>query len=176
MASRCFPGTVRLALAGPDPGLRVPWPRSLTLTQAVAELAPADAGAGSEGETRILFGSWGDRTTGLQTTFDGWSALVTPSGDGVRLGERDYCVLAGVAAGALAVAELFFETAGVNVEATRRAAGLSLWRPDRGWDAREAVGFRSSTCRTSSGRSGWATSGRPTPGASGCCRTATRPG
>lgn len=140
VANRCFPGTVRLALAGADPGLSVPWPSPKTLSQAVAELAPPDERVGSGGEARIIFGSWEDYGFGLQATFDGWSAAVTPASERTRLGERDYCVLAGVAAGALAVAEVFFETAGVNVEATHRAVGLSLWRPDVGWDAPEAVG------------------------------------
>jgi hypothetical protein len=65
---------------------------------------------------------------------------VAPLGFGLRLAEREGCVLAGVSAGALALSEVFMAFAGVNVEATRRAVGLSLWRPDLPWDVKEAAG------------------------------------
>jgi hypothetical protein len=140
VAGRCFPGTVRLLLSGADPGLRVPWPGASSLAQAVAAIAPPDEKSGGDGEARLVFGSFDTPAPGLRVTFDGWSAAVAPTYMDDRLGEREYCVLAGVAAGALAVGELFFDLAAINVEATHRAVGLSLWRPDLPWSDPGAVG------------------------------------
>jgi hypothetical protein len=140
VASRCLPGTVRLDLAGVDASLCVPWPSASTLTQAVADIAPPADDAGTGGEVRIVFGTRPDCRTGLQVTFDGWSAVVAPQSMGIRLPEQHRCVLAGVLGGALAVGEVFLDLTGVAIEASRRAIGLSLWRPDLDWGASEAIG------------------------------------
>lgn len=47
-----------------------------------------------------------------------------------RLPEREYCTLSGVLAASLGVSELFLSFAEINIEASRRAVALSLWRPD----------------------------------------------
>jgi hypothetical protein len=72
------------------------------------------------------------RSTGraLQLTFDRWTAGVAPATRGMRLGEREGCVLAGVLAGALGLSEVFQFFRGRNSMAMRRAFALSLWEPD----------------------------------------------
>jgi hypothetical protein len=66
----------------------------------------------------------------IRVTFDGWIANVGPAATTSALPEREYCALAGVLAGAIAVSELFSSFAAISIEATRRTVGLSLWRPD----------------------------------------------
>ncbi len=145
-AARCFPGAVSLHVwgGGTGPPVIVPWPRNTTLADAAVEAAPGVT-PGSEdvphdAAATLVFGSRPDLDRYLQVTFDGWVAAVAPADHKVRLAERERCVLAGVAAGALAVAETFMAFAGINVEAERRSVGLSLWRPDLPWNSPDAVG------------------------------------
>ena len=145
VAARCFPGAVSLHLTG-GTGLAavVPWPASSTLAEAAVASAPGLAVGGEAvpaGAAAVLvFGTRSDIYRGIQVTFDGWTAAAAPVAYALRLPERERCVLAGVAAGALAVSETFMAFAEVSVEATRRAVGLSLWRPDLPWDHADAVG------------------------------------
>ena len=57
----------------------------------------------------ISYGTRDDVTNGLQVTFDGWHAArnVAFKRDEWRLPEREYHPLAGVAAGAMALSEVF---------------------------------------------------------------------
>jgi hypothetical protein len=66
----------------------------------------------------------------VQAYWNGWSAGVTPGRDPIRVGRSD-CVLAGVAAGSLAVGQAFLAEQG-DLRAGKSAQGLSLWSPDLG--------------------------------------------
>jgi hypothetical protein len=66
----------------------------------------------------------------LRVTFDGRIAKVGPAREVPRLPEREYFSAAGILAASLAMSELFLAFAGISLGATRRTAGLSLWRPD----------------------------------------------
>jgi len=145
VAARCFPGAVSLhTLSGRSTPLLVPWSRTVSLEEAAMEVAPglsvARDLAFDDLPGFLVFGARPEAVSGLQITFDGWVAGVHPVDTGSRLAERERCVLAGVAAGALAVAETFSAFAGLNIEATRRSVGISLWRPDLPWWHEDAVG------------------------------------
>jgi hypothetical protein len=92
------------------------------------------------GAKKVIFGTRPDAADGLQATFDGWAVAVAPANQQLRLAERDGCVLAGVTAGALVVSELFLTFGRVVPEATYRAVGLSLWRPDLAFNDAGATG------------------------------------
>jgi len=62
----------------------------------------------------------------LQITWDGWVAGLRPAG--VRMPEREGCVLAPIAAGALGVAEAFHHFLG-HLDAGWRTVSISLWDP-----------------------------------------------
>jgi len=66
----------------------------------------------------------------VQAHWDGWVAGVMPGRTTTALGRSD-CVLAGVAAGALAVGQAFMAEQG-NPRAGRIAQTLSLWSPESG--------------------------------------------
>ena len=138
LAARCFPGAVRVVLDSrvASSPLRL-WPtRRVTLGEALAATVGAEqlvvdgGGDGRGGVVGLVFGDAEFNGRALRVTFDGWIATTGPVAKVERLGERDHCPLAGVLAASLAVSEVFMEFAGISVEATRRAVGLSLWRPD----------------------------------------------
>lgn len=78
----------------------------------------------------VLIGPVQDRVSAwsVQAYWNGWVAGVAPGRIRTALGRGD-CVLAGVAAGALAVGEAFMAEQG-NPRAGRTAQGLSLWSPE----------------------------------------------
>ncbi len=145
VAARCFPGAVGLHPSDPSAfPVVLPWPRAASLADAVVAVAPGVSVGGTDvphdAAASLVFGSRPDVAGGLQVTFDGWVGAVAPADYKLRLPEHERCVLAGIAAGALAVSEVFIAVAGVSVGATRRVVGLSLWRPDLPWDRPDAVG------------------------------------
>ena len=77
----------------------------------------------------------------VRVTFDGWAGGIVPvEAEGLRLAERQEFIPSGVLSGALAVAEAFQHLRSANAAAGRRAAGLSLWRPESDWREAAAVG------------------------------------
>jgi hypothetical protein len=74
----------------------------------------------------------------LHATWEGWAGGVVLEGSD-RGAEDDDQPLAGALAGALAVSEVFQAVRGY-AEATRRAVGISLWRPDLPWRDPQARG------------------------------------
>ena len=132
-ARRCFLGGVEVF--GPmDAALLVPWGRSRTLGEAVADLQGTVVDAVTPEIPRIVVGDAGAEALGpfaVRATWEGWSGGALPLDDGRRLAERTEFTPAGVLAGGIAVAEAFQHVRGDNVLAGRRAAGLSLWRPER---------------------------------------------
>jgi hypothetical protein len=69
-----------------------------------------------------------DSTWSVQAFWDGWVAGVAPGRTATALGRGD-CVLAGVAAGALAIGHAFMAEQG-HVRAGRTKQALSLWSPE----------------------------------------------
>lgn len=144
-ACRCFPGAVR-AVVSPTLAaaslLIWPW-LGISFGQALTEiLGPGNVAASPASTPRALvFGDAVARAGALRVTFDGWIALVGPGHTVVRLPERQYFPTVGVLAGSLAVSELFLSFADINLEATRRPVGLSLWRPDLSISDPEALGI-----------------------------------
>ncbi|MBB4398488.1 hypothetical protein [Bradyrhizobium sp. ERR14] len=143
-ASRCFPGAVRAAISpalAAAPLLVWPW-LGLSFGQAIIDvLGPQSIGASLSSTPRALV--FGDAPFGhgaLRVTFDGWIGLAGPARTVGRLPERQYFPTAGILAASIAVSELFLSFADINLEATRRPVGLSLWRPDLDITDPEALG------------------------------------
>jgi hypothetical protein len=144
IATRCFPGAVRLA---PTPALaQAPlliWPWLLrtfgdALVEIVGPAALTDSGAAPA--RTLIFGNAPSVRGALRVTFDGWIAKVGPAGEVPRLAEREYFPVVGILAASLALSEAFLSFAGISLEATRRTIGLSLWRPDLEIGDAEALG------------------------------------
>jgi len=146
IACRCFPGAVDAAIS---PKLAqaplLVWPQlKLTFGEAVFEILRTIAvdGDGEPAASRsLIFGNAPATKSALRVTFDGWIAKVGPVRDVERLEERQYFSGAGVLAASLALSELFLSFAEIDIEATRRVVGLSLWRPDLDMGDAEALGI-----------------------------------
>jgi hypothetical protein len=146
IASRCFPGAVRIAAPqelSEAPLLVWPW-LNLTFGEAIAEILGPGAWSGSSqapATRELVFGSAPAAKGALRVTFDGWIAKVGPAREMARLPEREYFAVAGIFAASLALSELFLSFAGISIEATRRVVGMSLWRPDLDIGDPEALGI-----------------------------------
>jgi hypothetical protein len=103
-----------------------------------ARLVPA--GADTVGVELIIGRGAARGDAGLRIAADGWCASCAPMGADLDDAD-DAFVLAGVAAGAIGVAEAFQMLRGDNPAAGRRTIGLSLWRPDLDWRSPEAKGL-----------------------------------
>lgn len=141
VATRCFPGAVRVALDDRLAAARLLiWPsQRLTFAQALESIVGASGLTNSvpdAGGSAVIFGDAADPPGALRVTFDGWIAATGPAAVVNRLPEREFCALSGVLAASLAVSEIFMSFAEVSIEATRRPIALSLWRP--GADVRDA--------------------------------------
>jgi hypothetical protein len=145
IAVRCFPGAVRTAIPPKlaDAPLLV-WPQlKLTLGRALRDLLGPDAeiDGGDPATHGLVFGNAAPAKGALRVTFDGWIATVGPATSTARLPEREYCSITGALAAALSLSELFLSFAAINIDATRRIVGLSLWRPDLDIGDPEALGI-----------------------------------
>ena len=121
-----------------------PW-RGTELLEALLELGaiPRLAADRVSTKSRVTIGAPSATTAhaddiDLQVTWDGWVSAVRTAG--TRLPERHGCVLAAVAAAALAISEIFLQMTG-HLDAGWRALTLSLWDP-LATDARTAFGPR----------------------------------
>ncbi|HEX4826336.1 MAG TPA: ThiF family adenylyltransferase [Candidatus Polarisedimenticolaceae bacterium] len=136
IATRCFPGAVRVSLhahLAETPLLL--WPvLNLTFGQALMNILGPKAltGLGSyqPGCHAVVFGNAVPPIKALRVTFDGWIAKVGPACEMERLTEREYCSVSGILAAALAMSEIFLSFADFCIEAGRRTVALSLWQPD----------------------------------------------
>ena len=146
IASRCFPGAVRIAL---ESSLRksrlLLWPSlELTFEKALARLVGPHALIDQNGYDgfggAVVFGNADQPNGALRATFDGWIAKVGPASRVPRLPEREYCSVAGVLSAVLAISELFLSFAEINVEASHRITALSLWRPEADVEQPSALG------------------------------------
>ena len=120
----------------------VPVARGVTLHQAIVELGGrVETTMGvTDDRPYLLLGNADPVGRALRVSFDGWKIAVGPAADLDRLQERDYCPLAGAAAAAIGLEEIFADFAGINIAATRRVVITSLWRPDLGNDDFAGVG------------------------------------
>jgi len=136
IAVRCFPRAVTVVL---DPSLS----NSQIALRPLADESFTSSLAGLVGPQNLrfsktlaaagkvlLFGDVPPQSGALRVTYDGWIAQVGPSLSTPRLAERRFCTLAGVLAGSLPLSEVFLAFAELNIAATRRTVGLSLWRPE----------------------------------------------
>jgi hypothetical protein len=120
---------VTVTLGDPDALLAVGSMDGKRLADAVMQIgarlgqAPEDAALIAIGESTMPQPS---KEPQLQITWDGWIAGVRPVA--IRLGERKGCVLAAIAAAALAVSEVFLHFIG-DLDAAWRPLTLSLWDP-----------------------------------------------
>jgi hypothetical protein len=145
IAQRCFPGAITISVE-PDVA-NAPlliWPSlNQSLGSALVSLVGPDALTPAFNRpTRhaVVFGDHTAPPGSLRATFDGWIAKVGPAHATEPLPQREYCSLAGVLAGSLAIAELFFAFADINIAAARRTVALSLWRPNADVSTPEALG------------------------------------
>lgn len=137
--ARAFLGGVHVRLAN-DPTLRTGWGDGLTASGAVTSYGGQIVDQLLEDLPTIAIGTTisGTGKPLVHLTWSGWAGGVVRCGDQALHGAAGN-ELAGVAAAALAVSEMFQHKTG-NVLAGRRDVGLSLWRPDLDWTHTDAVG------------------------------------
>lgn len=136
---RAFLGGVHVRLADRDAAMSVGWANGMTAAAAVTRFGGGlvdkfndDQPALTIGATLEAFGS-----TVLHLTYSGWACGVVEDSSNCLDGRG--MVLAGAAAGALGVSELFQSRLGATMPA-RRDVGVSLWRPDLDWRHPYAAG------------------------------------
>lgn len=129
-AARCFGevsvhGQLDLPLVIPVPlGVR-------TVAEAVTALGARRTDTPLPGR-RVFIGPASEsvETWSVQAHWNGWNAGIAPAHERTRIGRSD-CVLAGIAAGALAVGQAFLAEQG-DPRAGRTTQSLSLWSPELG--------------------------------------------
>jgi hypothetical protein len=113
-----------------------------TLGKALEELGAQRSIADIDPDScHILLGDAEPLKRSLRLTFDGWKVSVGPAAQVPRLAERPWCVLAPLAAAAVAVGEVFASFARISVTATHRPIGFSLWRPDLPFNSPDSLGI-----------------------------------
>lgn len=120
----------------------VGWQRGQALTRAVAYYGGEVVRMLAPERPTICVGEPSGAVTGrrvLRAVASGWTGGVV-EGLASPIAEFDTCVLGGIAAGSIAVAEAFEMQRGSNVVAGRRSNGISLWRPGTHWLADDAIG------------------------------------
>ena len=140
--ARAFPGGVSVRLAEDAPAIS-PWAEGDLLSAAVRRFGGTIAEQLRPGAPTLLIGADAaapETDIALYATWQGWAGGVADNPRN-RLPETGGFPLAGALAGALGVSEAFQRARG-HVSAGRRAAGLSLWRPDIDWRAEDARGPR----------------------------------
>ena len=149
LATRCFPGAVRVSLderLANSPLLL--WPRmELTVGQALSGIVGRpglEMGRlrGDELGRSVVFGNGHSREGAMRVTFDRWIAAAGPATVVERLPEDEGCPLSGILAASIVMSEIFMSFAEISVEAMRRGIAMSLWRPDGDADGRTARGKR----------------------------------
>jgi hypothetical protein len=130
-ASRAFLGGVTVAgdLDGP---LAVTVAGFMDLATAAQAYGALVVEAPPAGAARLRIGP-GPADGGVRTVMSGWSGGCIPGEDLDLIDDPDAFVLTGVAAAAIAIAELFQSVRGSNPAAGRRHVGVSLWDPARSW-------------------------------------------
>lgn len=102
----------------------------VTLGEALLEIGAVRTNTDQRATFALLIGDAQANSRSLRVTFDGWRVGVGPVASMPRMQERPYCMLAPIAAAAIAIGETFSAWANISVEATRKNISFSLWRPD----------------------------------------------
>jgi hypothetical protein len=140
-APRAFQGGVRVRLAQ-DRRLESGWVKGQMASDAIAKYGCEQVSALDDNYPTLVLGTspreWPTGGRCMTVTHAGWSGGVL-SRPGLNLRRRPEFPPAGVAAGAIGVAEAFQIIRG-NVRAGRRDQGLSLWRPEVSWVDPSAFG------------------------------------
>lgn len=140
-ARRAFLGGVTVSGLAADMPLLVPIHAAATLDAAVAAFGARLSNTVQLAAARLTIGRGGaEPGLGVQISARGWIAACAPFGDEDCADDPDAFVLAGVAAGALGVAECFQQVRGRIPAAGRRRISISLWRPDLPCDDALALG------------------------------------
>ena len=138
-ARRAFLGGVHVRFTDGDATMSVGWANGRTAGDAVARLGGAVVDKLTDDWPTLTIGTATDAigSTVLHLTYSGWAGGVVE--DAAHSLNGLGMTLAGVAAGALGVSELFQSELGATLPA-RRNAGFSLWRPDLDWRHPGAMG------------------------------------
>lgn len=140
-APRAFQGGVRVRLAQ-DVQMESGWMKGRRASDAITSYGCEQVSTLSSDYPTLVLGTspreWPTGGPCMTVTHAGWSGGVL-SRPGQNLSRRPEFPPAGVAAGAIGVAEAFQAIRG-NVRAARRDQGLSLWRPDIQWVHPSAFG------------------------------------
>lgn len=134
--ARCLLGGVTVSGALDVP-VAAPLLGASTLADAVVRVGGSVGGQPPDGTPLLTVGGERhplDTDLALAAAVAGWNGGVVP---GTGELHPDATPLAGVAAGALAVSEVFQHLGGFSSLAGRRPAGLALWSPDEDWRAAE---------------------------------------
>lgn len=137
-ACRAFLGGCTVVLDH-DPVCQVPWAFGRSLAAAVESHGATISPSIDPSVPTVAIGDIARSSEqAVWATWDGWisAAVDDPT---QRLSESAGIEIAGVAAGALAVSELFQARSG-NASAARRNVGISLWRPDLRYASLDAQG------------------------------------
>ncbi len=142
-AARCF-GVVSVHGQLHRP-LLLPLPvQAGNLADAASELGAVAAGPFPNRAVLIGAGLNHASTWSVQAYWDGWVAGVVPGRAATAIGRSD-CVLAGIAAGALAVGQAFMAEQG-HLRAGRTTQALSLWSPELGENSLNNPGPAQAEC------------------------------
>lgn len=138
-AHRAFLGGVHVRFADGDATMSVGWANGRTAGDAVVRLGGAVVDKLTDKWPTLTIGTTTDAigSTVLHLTYSGWAGGVVE--EAAHSLHEPGMTLAGVAAGALGVSELFQSEMGATL-AARRDVGLSLWRPDLDWRHPDAMG------------------------------------
>lgn len=140
-AARAFEGGVRV-LVEEECSLATGWQFEVRISEALVAFGGTLVEAHDAQHPTVCVGNSDGEVRGrpvLRAVATGWSGGVV-EGSTAPVAELDNFVLAGVAAGGIAVAEAFESQRGKNIYAGRRSQGLSLWRPGSDWLGTAAIG------------------------------------
>ena len=138
---RAFLGGVNVVMPN-DVAPIIPWPFSATLNEAITDLGAATVSEEEIGNNFAIH-------LGLQASIDhnsievicnGWVGGISNGIDKVNLNEDVDFALGGILGGAIAVASVFMKQTHIKPSACDSSTGISLWRPDLIWTAKEAQG------------------------------------
>jgi hypothetical protein len=136
---RAFLGGVHVRLADHDAAMSIGWANGQTAGEAATRFGGKVVPELNHDRPTLTIGSTSDTisSTVLHLTYSGWAGGVVEDASSSLDGQG--MALAGVAAGALGVSELFQGELGATLP-TRRDVGLSLWHPGLDWHHPDATG------------------------------------
>ena len=136
---RAFLGGVHVRFADGDAGMSIGWANGRAAGDAATCFGGEVVDKLTDNRPTLTIGNTTDVTGSvvLHLTYSGWAGGIVEDAGNSRDGPG--MALAGVAAGALGISELFQNELGATLPA-HRDIGISLWRPDLGWRHPDATG------------------------------------